>query len=90
MVPFTVAVTVTTVAPASSATVLGVPEVEPLVSTLSVMPLGAASSSLMVPVASAVAIVPPTAPVSSTRKVAVHAYPYKDDFFTAWRALAPT
>ena len=49
--PFTVAVTVTTVAPAPSATVFGVPEVEPLVSTLNVMPLGAASSSLMVTVA---------------------------------------
>ena len=61
MVPFTVAVTVILVLPSSSPTVAG--------DTVSVMPLGAASSSVMVPVAWAVAIVAPTAPVSSTRKV---------------------
>ena len=76
--PFTVAVTVTTVAPVSSATVLGVPSSAPLVSTLNVMPLGASSSSVMVMVASVnvmLACVPCTLMVSfgssSTSEVGV-------------------
>ena len=62
--PFTVAVTVTTVAPVSSATVLGVPSSAPLVSTLNVMPLGASSSSVMV-ISSGVIMMPDRVPVTS-------------------------
>ena len=67
--PSMVAVTRTVLTPPSSAILLCTLFVPVSASTVSVMPLGAASSSVMVPVAWAVAIVAPTAPVSSTRKV---------------------
>ena len=61
--PVTVAVTVTVAVSAFSANEFS--------STVKVMPVGASSSSLIVPVASAVVMAPPTGLVNSTRKVSL-------------------